>query len=288
MWQSFFKSLGFETVVSPNTNKNILDMGINSSIDESCTSAKVYMGHVEWLIDKCDFIFIPRVVSYEDSDVTCTKFYGILDIVRATFPQAKFIHINIDYDEKNTTWLAYKRLGLELGAKLPEIKNAYAKANKALESFEIELISKQETLINEDKLKVLLVAHPYNIYDKLIGEPVIKSLKEFDVNVIFSDIPDGAEMRKLSKNISRSMYWRFNKELVGSVDYYKDKVDGVIILTTFPCGPDSLMIELLIRKLKNLPITTLIVDNNFGEAGLQTRIESFVDILEARKGSLNV
>ena len=288
MWQSFFKSLGFETVVSPNTNKNILDMGINSSIDESCTSAKVYMGHVEWLIDKCDFIFIPRVVSYEDSDVTCTKFYGILDIVRATFPQAKFIHINIDYDEKNTTWLAYKRLGLELGAKLPEIKNAYAKANKALESFEIELISKQETLINEDKLKVLLVAHPYNIYDKLIGEPVIKSLKEFDVNVIFSDIPDGAEMRKLSKNISRSMYWRFNKELVGSVDYYKNKVDGVIILTTFPCGPDSLMIELLIRKLKNLPITTLIVDNNFGEAGLQTRIESFVDILEARKGSLNV
>jgi predicted nucleotide-binding protein (sugar kinase/HSP70/actin superfamily) len=37
------------------------------------------------------------------------------------------------------------------------------------------------------------------------------------------------------------------------------------------------------RKLKDMPMTTLIVDSNFGEAGIQTRIESFIDILEAKR-----
>ena len=283
MWRCFFEELGFETIVSPNTNKTILDMGINSSIDESCTSAKVYMGHVEWLIGKCDFIFVPRVVSYEDGDVTCTKFYGIYDIVRATFPTAKFLHYNIDYDEGFTEEKAYEKLGVELGAELNFVKKAYEKASKALQDYENTLVSHQGKILDSDNLKVLIVAHPYNIYDKLIGEPVIKSLQEFGADVLFADIPDGELMRKQSKNISKSMYWRFNKELVGAVDYYKDRVDGMVFLTTFPCGPDSLMIELLMRKVKDTPITTLIVDNNFGEAGLQTRLESFVDILEARR-----
>jgi len=285
MWRSFFEELGFEVMVSPNTNKSILDMGINSSIDESCTSAKVYMGHVEWLIGKCDFIFIPRVVSFEDGDATCTKFYGIYDIVRATFPEAKFIHYNIDYDEKQTEWKAYKKLGLELGAKKSDVKKAYKNAAKALEDFEKNLESKQEAILKSDDLKVLIVAHPYNIYDKLMGEPIVRCLEELGANVLYADIPDSGSMCNKSKALARSMYWRYNKELTGSVEYYKDKIDGIIFMTTFPCGPDSLAIELIMRKIKDVPMTNLIIDSNFGEAGLQTRIESFIDILEAKKAA---
>jgi len=283
MWRSFFEELGFEVVVSPNTNKNILDMGINSSIDESCTSAKVYMGHVEWLIGKCEYIFVPRIVSYSDGDVTCTKFYGIYDIVRATFPDAKFIHYNIDYDEKQTEWMAYKKMGLDLGAKEPAIRAAYENASKALEDFEKTLENEQEEILKGDKLKVLVVAHPYNIYDKLLGEPIVRALEELNASVLYADIPDSTSMCNKSKALSRSMYWRYNKELTGAVDYYKDKIDGIIFMTTFPCGPDSLAIELIMRKVKDVPMTNLIIDSNFGEAGLQTRIESFVDILEARR-----
>lgn len=286
MWRSFFEELGLEVVVSPNTNKKILDMGINSSIDESCTSAKVYMGHVEWLIGKCDFIFVPRVVIFEDGDATCTKFYGIYDIVRATFPNAKFIHYSIDYEEKQTEWKAYKKLGAELGAKKSAVKAAYKNAVLALESFEKNLESRQEAVLKSDGLKVLIVAHPYNIYDKLIGEPIVRTLEELGVNVLYADVPDSTRMCGKSKALSRSMYWRYNKELTGSVEYYKDKVDGIIFMTTFPCGPDSLAIELIQRKIKDIPMTNLVIDSNFGEAGLNTRIESFIDILEAKASSL--
>lgn len=286
MWRSFFEELKLEVVVSPNTNKNILDMGINSSIDESCTSAKVYTGHVEWLIGKCDYIFVPRIVSFEDGDATCTKFYGIYDIVRTIFPDANFLHYNIDYDEKQTEWKAYKKMGLELGAKKSIVKKAYKNALKALEAFEKKLEAAQEETLNSENLKVLIVAHPYNIYDKLMGEPIVRCLEELNVSVLYADIPDSTTMCSKSKALTRSMYWRYNKELTGAVDYYKDKVDGIIFMTTFPCGPDSLAIELIMRKIKGIPMANLVVDSSFGEAGLQTRIESFIDILEARKRSL--
>ena len=283
MWRSFFEELGFEVLVSPNTNKAILDAGLDNSIDESCTSSKIYMGHVHWLIGKCDYIFVPRVVSYPDGDITCTKFHGQYDICRATFPDVKFLHYNIDYANGYTTFKAYKEMAAELGVKASLVRPAFDKALKALHEFEHELVCQQDKLMEEDKLKVLVVAHPYNIYDKLIGEPVVKALAALNVNVIYADVPDTAAMCDLSKQLSESAYWKYNKELIGAVGYYRDKIDGMVFLATFPCGPDSLAIELLVRKLGEIPMTTLVADSNFGEAGLQTRVESFIDIIEARR-----
>ena len=53
-------------------------------------------------------------------------------------------------------------------------------------------------------------------------------------------------------------------------------------MTSFPCGPDSLINELLIRKIKDIPIINIIVDEQTSEAGLHTRLESFVDIIKQK------
>ena len=63
LWQSFFEELGCQTVVSPQTNKKILEKGANLAIDESCLSLKIFLGHVDYLKDKADYIFIPHIVS---------------------------------------------------------------------------------------------------------------------------------------------------------------------------------------------------------------------------------
>jgi predicted nucleotide-binding protein (sugar kinase/HSP70/actin superfamily) len=36
MWTSFFQLLGCEVVISPDTNRQILEWGIQHSIDENC------------------------------------------------------------------------------------------------------------------------------------------------------------------------------------------------------------------------------------------------------------
>ena len=79
------------------------------------------------------------------------------------------------------------------------------------------------------------------------------------------------------------MYWTYSKELIGAIDYYKDNIDGIIFLTAFPCGPDSLVNELMIRKLKKMPTLNIILDELTSETGFETRVESFIDILRERR-----
>lgn len=62
LWENFFNDLDCEIVHSPETNNEILEKGKKLSVDESCLSLKIYMGHVDYLIGKVDYILIPRIV----------------------------------------------------------------------------------------------------------------------------------------------------------------------------------------------------------------------------------
>ena len=59
----------------------------------------------------------------------------------------------------------------------------------------------------------------------------------------------------------------------------KEKIDGIVFLTAFPCGLDSLVNELVMRKIDK-PYLNLVIDDLDSLAGMETRIESFVDIIE--------
>ena len=79
------------------------------------------------------------------------------------------------------------------------------------------------------------------------------------------------------------VYFLYSKEIIGSAFYYKNAVDGIIFLSSFPCGPDSLVNELAIRKLEGVPCINITVDESSATSGLITRLESFVDIIKARR-----
>ena len=59
----------------------------------------------------------------------------------------------------------------------------------------------------------------------------------------------------------------------------KEKIDGILFLTTFPCGIDSLVTELVLRKIDK-PYLNLVIDDLDSMSGIETRLESFVDIIE--------
>ena len=59
--------------------------------------------------------------------------------------------------------------------------------------------------------------------------------------------------------------------------------DEVVFLSSFPCGPDSLVNELAIRKLEGIPIINITLDESSATSGLITRLESFTDIIRARR-----
>ena len=65
----------------------------------------------------------------------------------------------------------------------------------------------------------------------------------------------------------------------------REGMDGVIQVFPLGCMPEIVAKSIMpvIQKDTGLPIMTLVVDEVTGEAGYCTRIEAFLDMLEARK-----
>ena len=122
------------------------------------------------------------------------------------------------------------------------------------------------------------MGHSYNIHDNLISRPIVDFLKKNNCEVIYSDNFPSDKTLKLSSNICKYLYWINNKESVGALELCKNKIDGVIMLSSFPCGPDSIVNELVIRNIE-LPIINLVIDDVNSFTGIETRIESFLDII---------
>lgn len=72
-------------------------------------------------------------------------------------------------------------------------------------------------------------------------------------------------------------------ETVGAaVKFAREGYDGIIQVFPLSCMPEIVAASVLprIQETYKIPIMTLIVDEHTGQAGIQTRLEAFVDLLE--------
>ena len=274
---NFFKKFDIEVIVSPKTTKKIIEDGIKYSSDEMCLSMKNYIGHVYYLKDKCDYLLIPRIDNYYTFNQTCTNFLSACDIVRNIF-NIKVLDYNIDLNKNNTLKKGLFKIANTLGYKDSIINDAYLYAVNMYTNKRKELIKLNMKKLESDNKKILLISHPYNTYDEMIGTPIIKMLEKEGMDVIYCDLLDSSMCRKLSTNISSELYWKYSREAIGAYEMVKNRIDGVVFLSTFPCGLDSLVNELLILKLK-IPYLNIIIDDMNASNGIETRIESFTDII---------
>lgn len=277
LWTYFFDKLDIPYIVSPETNKEIKDLGNKYSVDEMCLSLKNFIGHVAYLTRFCDVVLVPRIDDYGKYDQTCTNFLACFDIINNLF-DVKVLDYNISLTRGDTLYKGMKRIGKFFKKSNNDIRRAYLysyiKSNKLFKSRVIDNMNK----LNLPSKKILLVSHAYNTYDNTIGKPVIDFLEKLGCVVIYSDLFNKELCRKKSLEISPNIYWKYSKESIGSIILCKDKVDGIIFLSTFPCGLDSLVNELVIRKLDKKCLN-LVIDDMDAFAGIETRLESFVDIV---------
>ncbi len=286
MWQAFFEALDIDILLSPPTGREILESGIAAAEDETCLSAKIFMGHVRWLIGKCDMIFVPRYSSYGRGEVFCTRFEGLYDQTRNVFRSSRqrFLSFNVDVKNGQSEEHAFLSLARELGCSVKAGRRAYAAAVKADEQRSRELLKKQEELYREPGMKILLAGHGYILSDPYIGRPIQDYLEGAGVVPIRADICDRRDTLRESARFSPTCRWVMSREIVGGILLQKKYADGIILVSAFPCGPDSMTNELLTRKIRDIPILNLVVDAQSGITGVETRLESFTDIIRFRQG----
>ena len=166
------------------------------------------------------------------------------------------------------------------------VRKAYKTAKKAEQTQYKRLVRAQEQLYKADGLKILIAAHSYVVEDPYIGKTVTAYLKKAGAIPIRADLVDREEAIKRSGELSYTCKWEMSREIVGSIVMHYDKVDGIILLSAFPCGPDSMVNELIARRVKRVPMLNLVLDSQSGTAGIETRLESFIDIIRFKGGQL--
>lgn len=304
LWQTFFEEIGCTVVHSDESDKELLEQGSSRSSDETCLASKLFMGHVADLAGRCDAIFIPCYASCDPHRGFCTKFQSVTDLVRNTFyGEVLVISLLIEnLSDKKAMQSAYIELGCRLGASRKTCTRAWKQALRAqqradadkaraqertlrlMEEFR-QVVAKDPTGTEQAPLTILVAAHPYIVYDEYMAADIIQALESLDCVVLFACETDHDRACKASFEFSSTMPWIINRELVGSILLLKEKVDGIILISAFPCGPDSMTDDAIMRCVHGTPILNLMIDAQSGTAGVQTRLESFVDILQfQRKG----
>jgi len=284
---AFLEALGVSLVVSPPTDRRIFERGVSLAVDETCLPVKIHLGHVDALKDRVDAVLVPRYGVLKPSEgEMCVKLWGIHDVTRNVFPELRTISYDVDlvYGGESET-RALTRLGRELGASGSAARTALARARKDSAASRSEAASRQERELAErnGSPAVLVAGHTYILDDELMGAPVLRLLQRQGVAVARSDrLPDLHGLRKRALDFSPGLKWAYNREQVGAIMEMRERVDGIVVLLSFPCGPDSLVAELVQRKIRDVPVCVIVLDELTASGGLQTRIESFCDIVKMR------
>ena len=277
--QTFFNELGAEIITSEDTNRTILNEGTKYCVDEACLPIKIFHGHVATIKDKCDMIVIPRIMNLREREFICPKFCGLPEMIINSIPNMPRVTtapIYANSPDKLYRW--FKQAGGMVTKDTFKIKRAYNEAIKKQKNYKTGL--KDEGY----KIKVALVGHPYNVYDKFSNMDIVKKLNSFGVGIVTEENVSDALIDEQVKMLYKKPFWTFARNSYGFSTHLavNNEISGIVYISSFACGIDSVVIELIKHRICDFPFLILKIDEHTGEAGFNTRIEAFVDMLERR------
>lgn len=310
LWKTFITELGHEVVESPPTSRDILDRGVKEAVNDACIPIKLYHGHAAHLAGQCDLLFCPRLVSVRKhgdfgSETFCPKFLGLPDMVRLGLKDLPpLLDTRIDLKPFGSgNWEVARDIGQRLGNSMAQCRRALRLGMAAQRSFRslcqqgmladaaLEAVFNgveptRQTGTKQD-ITIAVVGYPYAIYDPYINAGLIKILQQQGVKIVTQDMLSERELNRQNRKLPKTLFWYFsNRAVYGGLHFMSEgQADGLIHVTAFACGPDSMVDRLLEIEAKRhgTPYLPIAVDEHTGEAGVRTRVEAFLDMLRYQR-----
>jgi predicted nucleotide-binding protein (sugar kinase/HSP70/actin superfamily) len=296
LWTHFFKNLGTEVILSNRTNKKVLNKGTAIAVDDACIPVKLAHGHVLDLIERVDYIFMPRIIGLSKGDYICPKFCGLPEMIKFAMDKPpQLISTTIDLTKSHQVM---EDAFFEIGHFITDDKNLIKRSyHQALENYKMmkeqfkkgmiprEYIKEHEPYQAHEKPTVMVMGHPYVLYDPYLNMNLIKKLQDQGFQVMTPEMIEDDSL-SASSNYQGKIFWRFSRSLIGTSYHLIDQqiVDGVIYLSSFGCGIDSIVADSVERRIRkaNIPYMLITIDEHSGEAGFNTRLEAYIDLLKWR------
>ncbi len=278
LFSTFFEEMGFEVVLSDiDEDKDVLT---NAPF---CYPIQVLHGAVNDLVKKeIPLIFLPQIHTLEKGEewfdatfcpVTQASPYFIATAFRETKFLSPLLHFVEGYDQNEAL---IKMATKELNIKKKLATEAYKKAVIKQRVVEKQFLDwGRETL---RKLKesgetgILLLGRSYNAFPPETSQLIPKKLSSMGVTVIPFDF---LEKRKVN-----DIPWYFSNYVKIAIDLAKEN-DNLFLLyiNSYSCTIDAFVQNFVRSEMRSKPFLILELDSHTADAGTQTRLEAFLEII---------
>lgn len=292
-WSMFLWELGFDVIVSPKTNKQIVNLGVENVLSEACFPVKVAHGHIKWLKDLgVDAIFIPSFINLSDGGefhraVACPYVQTIPYVSRAAIGEMNVLSPPIDFVRGKEFLISELEKAFKKYRKSrKEIIRALRVAESAQDDFQNSIRDEGKKLlqeINSNKiLSIVIVGRPYNAFDSGMNLQIPEKLAQIGVMSIPMDMLPLEDIR--IHEDWPNMYWRSGQRILKAAKIIRDNPNlYAIFLGNFSCGPDSFVFKYFSREMAGKPFLHLEIDEHSADAGAITRCEAFLDSITGQK-----
>jgi len=300
-WATFFKELGFRVILSPESNRKIYELGIESIPSESeCYPAKLAHGHVSWLIRQgIKFIFYP-CIPYERNETpdannhyNCPIVTSYAENIKNNVEEIKLekVHFMNPFLAMTTKDILIRQLVKEFSAShhIPaqEITAAGEKAWLEMEAVHKDIQKKGEEVLDYMKETkrhgIVLAGRPYHI-DPEINHGIPELINSYGIAVLTED--SVAHLAQVERPLIVMDQWMYHSRLYQAANYVKTREDlDLIQLNSFGCGLDAVTTDcvndILTRSGKIYTVLKIDEVNNLGAARI--RIRSLISALRVRE-----
>ncbi|HRT05206.1 MAG TPA: acyl-CoA dehydratase activase-related protein [Kiritimatiellia bacterium] len=268
LWETFFGALGVPVVLSAPTTRAMFERAELISETEHCLPVKLLDAHLDNLAGRVDRVFVPRILSLRRGFISCPKLAALPDAVRAQF-RGRFEVVTADMDEnRRPLEPTLVDLGRALGFAPAESVGAAQQALAAAGAPDAPPAGK----------RFLLIGHPYNLGDAYLTGPIVRKLE--DLGAVVERLPAGPP-----RGAPAPLRWDTSAHMLEALRALDPaRCAGVIQLTSFNCGCDSMAGPYYRETLKaaGIPFMALTLDSHTALAGLDTRLEAFVESIAGR------
>ncbi|EHI57105.1 2-hydroxyacyl-CoA dehydratase [Hungatella hathewayi] len=300
-WAVFFKELGFRTVLSPQSTKNIYELGIDSIPSESeCYPAKLVHGHISWLIAQgIQTIFYP-CIPYERNEspesgnhYNCPMVTSYAENIKNNVEELTEKHIRFlnpfmaFTNEDILTRQLVQEFQKEFHIPASEVQAAAHKAWEELLASRRDMEQKGEETLQylktTGKHGIVLAGRPYHV-DPEIHHGIPELITSYGLAVLTED--SISHLGKVERPLVVTDQWMYHSRLYAAASYVRtsDCLD-LIQLNSFGCGLDAVTTDQVHDILTSAGkiYTVLKIDevNNLGAARI--RVRSLIAALRVRE-----
>ena len=296
-WRQWITLSGMEAVLSDPSDIETASRGGRRLPHEFCIPVKVFLGHILNLLEKeVDLILLPQMISSGKTNYFCPKLIGLPEIVRYTtgLGAKRLFSPEVSCDGLRLQVSKFPTLGPALNWRM---KAATRQANVVWEGLLAKCRMERLTLPEAagelqpnylgNRLNIGLLGYAYSLYDPFISKGIVNLLYKFRAKLTTWEMLDPLEIEGPLAGLTRPLFWNFGRMLLGAgLKFLNDpSIDGLIYVTAFGCGPDSVATKILSIEAgqRERPFLQINLDEHQEDGHLRTRLEAFCDMLTALK-----